>query len=614
MPAPTRILTAFTLSVLTVACVAGARGQTPAVPCEAGAEVREAIRNLPLDRTERVAAARALIDRFPNDLFAHTACQDTLRFEDPNALISEYQRLLDKHPSDSLFTYLATRARIGKNTKGVISEFAKQLADRPQFPWPHLDLAQIYRYVAFKDPQKFQEHVLAFLQVCPSSLQGLAQLRHLEPSDYVRQAAGRLREMLQSRSDPDAAQGWPTLWSLEFRARPAGEYDQLRRQVAADAKRLRSLAPAGSREFLLALREGYTLAGDNENLKWAEEQLKKTIPPLSGFSTAYQEWRDKNPYPQPRDPPEKRSAYNKSLLEATSEWVRRWPNELVAWMERLSALQMAKDVPSADVQACGEAILRLKDKPGFYTSTSPSVRVAMLYADKGVATDQIPRLIRQGIEEQEKLGLLGNEFDFVRPPGSQDVDKARATGRFYAFRVISEFALRMKQADLAREALQRQQQALEKSKPGGNADPKSLPKLQSAYAFSQRQQYELLARLAELEGRKMDALTFYQNAILVYPATSAAPNFNDLLISKARALWKELGGTGEGWQAWLARKEELAAGPPPAATSPPATRTGPMVEWTRKLPDFELTDISGKTWRLADFRGKTTFINFWASW
>ncbi len=31
-------------------------------------------------------------------------------------------------------------------------------------------------------------------------------------------------------------------------------------------------------------------------------------------------------------------------------------------------------------------------------------------------------------------------------------------------------------------------------------------------------------------------------------------------------------------------------------------------------PDFELTDITGKVWRLADFQGKVVLVNFWATW
>lgn len=32
------------------------------------------------------------------------------------------------------------------------------------------------------------------------------------------------------------------------------------------------------------------------------------------------------------------------------------------------------------------------------------------------------------------------------------------------------------------------------------------------------------------------------------------------------------------------------------------------------VPAFEGTDLQGRTWRLADLRGKAVLINFWASW
>jgi peroxiredoxin len=34
----------------------------------------------------------------------------------------------------------------------------------------------------------------------------------------------------------------------------------------------------------------------------------------------------------------------------------------------------------------------------------------------------------------------------------------------------------------------------------------------------------------------------------------------------------------------------------------------------RQAPDFSLTDLNGKTVKLADYKGKVLFINFWATW
>lgn len=46
-----------------------------------------------------------------------------------------------------------------------------------------------------------------------------------------------------------------------------------------------------------------------------------------------------------------------------------------------------------------------------------------------------------------------------------------------------------------------------------------------------------------------------------------------------------------------------ACGPPPQ-----------KAQIGQPAPDFSLTDTKGKTWNLADLKGKVVFINFWASW
>jgi peroxiredoxin len=42
-----------------------------------------------------------------------------------------------------------------------------------------------------------------------------------------------------------------------------------------------------------------------------------------------------------------------------------------------------------------------------------------------------------------------------------------------------------------------------------------------------------------------------------------------------------------------------------------------MMAWTalnRPLPDMHVPDTAGRTWTLADFQGKTTFVFLWATW
>jgi len=112
------------------------------------------------------------------------------------------------------------------------------------------------------------------------------------------------------------------------------------------------------------------------------------------------------------------------------------------------------------------------------------------------------------------------------------------------------------------------------------------------------------ARLAVAEGRKQDALTYYQEAL----ATRAeAPSWDegklsDDVMDESRALWKEMGGTETAFAVWSKRAAAAAA---------------EQAQWekaTKTLPDFQLSDLSGKTWTLATLKGKVVLINLWATW
>ena len=53
---------------------------------------------------------------------------------------------------------------------------------------------------------------------------------------------------------------------------------------------------------------------------------------------------------------------------------------------------------------------------------------------------------------------------------------------------------------------------------------------------------------------------------------------------------------------------------PLAEDDPDATYAVELIEAGAKAPDFSLTGLDGKTYTLADFKGKTVVVDFWASW
>lgn len=116
-----------------------------------------------------------------------------------------------------------------------------------------------------------------------------------------------------------------------------------------------------------------------------------------------------------------------------------------------------------------------------------------------------------------------------------------------------------------------------------------------------------MGKVAEVENRKLDALTSYQTALSFRPQRDKEKgDTKDELADSAQRLWKELGGTEEGWQGYVTRRE--------------ATRSVSVAEvltWDERkqpLPEFALVDMQGRKWGLGDLKGKVTFINFWATW
>jgi hypothetical protein len=105
--------------------------------------------------------------------------------------------------------------------------------------------------------------------------------------------------------------------------------------------------------------------------------------------------------------------------------------------------------------------------------------------------------------------------------------------------------------------------------------------------------YRQAARVAELNGHKLDALVY-----LGQVKDKAGAN------ADIERLWKELGGTPETRQLWAGRK-------------PAVVEVSSETEWGKPegtLTGFELEDTTGKLWRLKSLEGKTVAINVWATW
>jgi len=125
-----------------------------------------------------------------------------------------------------------------------------------------------------------------------------------------------------------------------------------------------------------------------------------------------------------------------------------------------------------------------------------------------------------------------------------------------------------------------------------------------------------MAKWARAVGHKEEALTYERNGMLATPPSDPA-SAETYRTDSLRALWKDVHGSEDGFEAWM--KQTAAESPYPALE---AARTAPAVVakaggWEVKntpLPEFAISDAEGKTWHLADLKGKVALVNLWATW
>jgi thiol-disulfide isomerase/thioredoxin len=600
--------------VLTLAAVGHA--QTATCPCEASAEVKAALKNLDspdLDqlpykerKARRLAALTALRRRFPGDLFVERDYQDQLSTGTyPAATIEEYRKLADEHKQDPIYLYLYARSLVGTKTPQAIAGFESLLKLSPGFAWAHLALARIYELKPFEDKAKLAPNIMAFMQLCPDSLDGYDYLRGVKDADFLKKAALDLRAKLQADSPGKQFSHYNTLWRLEFRVAAVPEHDKVRKAVLEDIARLKSSTTVtGSARGMWMLKDGYNLAGDKQGQRWAEDQILAQYPASSYASQiGEQRWQAEHPGPEESTPPDKKTAYYHALLERADERIKVRADDVFGWLYRFEAVRELKDRPINEVEDTVDHLLDAlaKNEGSFYSMPPVMVQVAQFYRDRNIRLDRVPDLIEGGLKEVQ----LRTDSELASDALAPELRKLTASQpeytRWRAWPISAGVYLKMGQNQKAQQVLAAMDESLSKTKPDASASSDD----KAEYKDHQATYWEWKGRLAEAEGHKTDALAFYQHSIALTSAkTPAAESDNDDSVTARFAkLWKELGGSGEGLQA--------------LTTPVDAAADADSSEWqkmAKPLPAFELADLKGAKWSLADLKGKIAFVNVWATW
>jgi len=226
-----------------------------------------------------------------------------------------------------------------------------------------------------------------------------------------------------------------------------------------------------------------------------------------------------------------------------------------------------------------------------------ALTAARFYLERGFRLQSIPALIQTALTEMERLDKSRGVSDLS--PRGDDIDTSLNYTRWQAWPILAEAYARTKQTPKASEVLAEMAEALKKKEPRENATDVQ----KRSYAYNAGIYWQAVAKVAEAEQRKLDALTAYQTALAVRSKGSPPP---DELRDSTQRLWKELGGTDQGWKAYLARVDSKSK-----------PESAEVASWNTKntaLAEFDLMDLEGRKWTVADLKGKVALINLWATW
>jgi hypothetical protein len=599
------------LVALLLAFIPARAGAQAYSACEPSPAVKAALDQLPQHTPaqtywqyieQRLAATEALLSQYLDDVFVHRAFIDIKeRAVNRDELIAEYKARHEQDPANVRLAYLYGLTLVGRETPEAIKVLTAVLNSDPKFALPHLELATIYSSRAFLDKSETTSHLKAFLEACPASLEGYQALAPVNDQEFLRPYAVKLRAVVESRSDPDAVGAYRTLWKLEFKAHPITEHDTLRRQVSQDIARLRQLRLEDKPQWYQALETGYNLVEDKKQADWADEQYLTRIPQPDATVGMNKFWDD-HMFPALDAPPDKKQAFYRALYEQTGQELKERPNSTLFWAYRFYGLENLDDIPPAEVVANVDDALGLLARNGGPKGLSSGayIRPAGILSRRHLVPERVIELAEKGLAKWENEAKEP-PYDLYSKEELEDQAAFRAYTRLHLLQYEIKGYLQLQQADKAQVQLELMDRWLQDFKllPGKQNSPGTNAELRAVY-------WEQRARGAELQGRKQDAMAFYEDALLARFAAQQKQETGrkDELADNAHQLWKSLGATEEGWQLWYGR---------------PANELANQVTLTWRdaqegLPAFQLADLNNKTWTLAALKGKTVFLNFWASW
>ena len=602
------------LCIVFILCFAFAM---PALPqsCGPSASARGVLEQLEVPDDARLPAARRqelklglmrkALSAAPADISLHEAYQ-AVRLDELEinraAVVAEYEQLLARNPCDPVFLYLAANAQTGRKTKDAIANLERAIELAPDFGLPHLLLAQIYSARAYENTPGVNRHLQRFALLCPMSVRTLPALRWSADKELIRREATRLRRNIGARTDSNAVAAYSTLWNLEAALERSDQQSENQAHMRRDIDRLFGREFARNSAWLTTIQATGFFEGMPEGVsRKAQRELAALYPDSdAALHEEYEKAVGDVRYPD-KGTPEQIAAYWRRTWGIALPLVRKWP--ATQWLADEAARAVTED-HSASPEEVNDVIALFQnavqqDLDGLRTLPPEPITIAQSLVERGSPLDNVPALVLAGFAatDREFGADAANDLTGWPPP------QVREMSYVEGYLSLAEADLRLGRLSGGKDATLQAEMKLNLLRPSEHAsygDKTRFAELAAQYWF-------MRGLYAERDGRKMDALVNYRNALALYPPRRPRPDRRDEVMASAERLWKDLGGTAQGWNDW-ATQSSLAgfyAG------------SGGTEAWSKlaeSSPDLILTDALGNRWNPRDLAKKTTVVTMWASW
>lgn len=575
--------------------ITGLRCDAPA-EVEAGLRYAEGIRDrCAFDEAcweHGLAEARALRDRFPRELGAHRAYirslyRGTFGEYAPagKAVVEEYRQRLAHRPDDSGLLFL--NALLTENRVARRSLLRQASARDASSPWPHYQLAiELGNRSGAEVTAEAGAESARFVAACPDRLPEIQRLSSaLDDAALFERYRARFVEAFR----PDRARfsELATLWQQSFQFAAPERHDGLRAEMTTALAATAALNRNEDRAWLRALEIGYRLTGDSTGAARVEELVLAAFP-CEPQAMSIRSRRFRAAQPKPDAGSADLARWRQTQIAVVDDLVAACPASGMVRMWQLTSLMELDDVPAERFVQAGLALAAARD---IHAWPSNPAAAAKRFLERRIGLERVPALLEQDRREMEL------ERDRASAFAESDEDRAavRAEGLLRTAGHLAlgcELALSERRAPDAERLLAKVEAALDEVEDDALDDS-----VRQSAAAARAEYWRLSAGLAESRGDAAGELGAYGQSIATAPPT-------ERIRAAAAAAFLRIYGNDREFPGWLAAAERARE----AAGAKADSQSRSMA------PEFRWRDLAGRDWTLADLRGKTVLLNFWATW